>query len=140
MVAAPWPPRCPHPRFKPGAGSSPLPPSGRGDGCCGRGRFGRGEGGGGCGAGTAHRVDGAVGVNESGSTTLTKMIRSAEECEAAMGWTDEVVLVELKAISGLERVHLAQAINYLETFGLEVGLLLNFGAAKLEFRRVGVVG
>ena len=44
--------------------------------------------------------------------------------------------MELKAISGLERVHLAQAINYLEAFGLEVGLFLNFGAAKLEFRRV----
>ena len=49
---------------------------------------------------------------------------------------DGKVVVELKAISGLERVHLAQAINYLEAFGLEVGLLLNFGAAKLEFRRV----
>ena len=34
VVAAPWPPRCPHPRIKPGAGSSSLPPSGRGDGCC----------------------------------------------------------------------------------------------------------
>ena len=53
-----------------------------------------------------------------------------------MGRIEEVVLVELKAISGLERVHLAQAINYLEAFGLEVGLLLNFGTAKLEFRRV----
>ena len=31
VVAAPWPPCCPHP--------SPLPPSGRGDGCCGRGHF-----------------------------------------------------------------------------------------------------
>ena len=49
---------------------------------------------------------------------------------------DGKVVVELKAISGLERVHLAQAINYLEAFGLEVGLLLNFGAAQLEFRRV----
>ena len=49
---------------------------------------------------------------------------------------DENVVVELKAIGELEKVHLAQAINYLEAFGLEVGLLLNFGAAKLEFRRV----
>ena len=44
--------------------------------------------------------------------------------------------MELKAVSGLENVHLAQAINYLEAFGLEVGLLINFGATKLEFRRV----
>ena len=49
---------------------------------------------------------------------------------------DEKVVVELKAIGELEKVHLAQAINYLEAFRLEVGLLLNFGAAKLEFRRV----
>ena len=49
---------------------------------------------------------------------------------------DEKVVVELKAMSELEKVHLAQAINYLEAFRLEVGLLLNFGAAKLEFRRV----
>ena len=67
---------------------------------------------------------------------LTKVIRSVEECDSAMSRIEEVVLVELKAISGLERVHLAQAINYLEAFGLEVGLFLNFGAAKLEFRRV----
>ena len=46
------------------------------------------------------------------------------------------VVVELKAVSGLDNVHLAQAINYLEAFGLEVGLLINFGATKLEFRRV----
>ena len=46
------------------------------------------------------------------------------------------VLVELKAITGLEDVHMAQAINYLEAYHLEVGLLLNFGAKSLEFRRL----
>ena len=40
---------------------------------------------------------------------------------------EERVVVELKAIGKLEDVHLAQGINYLEAFGLEVGLLLNFG-------------
>jgi GxxExxY protein len=33
-------------------------------------------------------------------------------------------------------VHLAQAINYLEAYGLEVGLLLNFGSQSLQFKRV----
>ncbi len=47
-----------------------------------------------------------------------------------------VVSVELKAIAKLEDIHLAQAINYLEAYGLEVGLLINFGARSLEFRRV----
>lgn len=47
-----------------------------------------------------------------------------------------IVSVELKAIIKLEDVHLAQAINYLEAYDLEVGLLLNFGAKSLEFKRV----
>lgn len=49
---------------------------------------------------------------------------------------DEKVLVEIKAIILLENVHLAQAINYLEAFKFEVGLLINFGAMKLQFRRL----
>jgi len=47
-----------------------------------------------------------------------------------------IVSVELKAVIKLEDVHLAQAINYLEAYDLEVGLLLNFGAKSLEFKRV----
>jgi len=46
------------------------------------------------------------------------------------------VLVEIKALSRLEDVHLAQAINYLEAFKMEIGLLLNFGARSLEFKRL----
>ena len=49
---------------------------------------------------------------------------------------DDKVLIELKAIIRLEDVHLAQAKNYLEAFQLEVGLLLNFGARSLEFKRL----
>lgn len=47
-----------------------------------------------------------------------------------------VVSVELKAITKLEDVHLAQAINYLEAYNLEIGLLINFGSKSLEFRRL----
>lgn len=46
------------------------------------------------------------------------------------------VMLELKAIIRLEDVHLAQAINYLEAYGMEIGLLINFGAKSLEFKRV----
>jgi len=46
------------------------------------------------------------------------------------------VLAELKALTKLEDVHLAQALNYLEAFDLEIGLLLNFGGKKLEFKRL----
>ena len=48
---------------------------------------------------------------------------------------ESVVAVEIKAVSKLEAVHTAQAINYLEAFNLEVGLLINFGAKSLEFHR-----
>lgn len=46
-----------------------------------------------------------------------------------------VVSVELKAINKLEDVHFAQAINYLEAYNLEVGLLINFGEISLNFKR-----
>jgi GxxExxY protein len=47
-----------------------------------------------------------------------------------------LIAVEIKALSQLEPLHLAQAINYLEAYQLEVGLLLNFGSARLEFKRI----
>jgi GxxExxY protein len=46
------------------------------------------------------------------------------------------IMVELKAITVIEDVHLAQTINYLEAYNMEVGLLINFGARSLEFKRV----
>ncbi len=49
---------------------------------------------------------------------------------------EKVVSVEIKALTKLEDVHLAQAINYLEAYNLEIGLLINFGAKSLEFRRL----
>ncbi len=49
---------------------------------------------------------------------------------------ENCVSVELKALIKLEDVHLAQAINYLEAYNLEIGLLINFGARSLEFKRL----
>jgi len=49
---------------------------------------------------------------------------------------DSVIAVELKALIALEDVHLAQAINYLEAYDLEVGLLINFGARSLQYKRL----
>jgi GxxExxY protein len=46
------------------------------------------------------------------------------------------VMLEIKALIHLEDVHLAQAINYLEAYRLGIGLLVNFGAKSLEFKRV----
>ena len=51
-------------------------------------------------------------------------------------FVEGVVMVELKAIVQLEDVHLAQAMNYLEAYGMNIGLLINFGAKSLEFKRV----
>lgn len=47
-----------------------------------------------------------------------------------------IISVELKAIIKLEDVHFAQAINYLEAYNLEVGLLINFGENSLNFKRL----
>ena len=46
------------------------------------------------------------------------------------------VLVEIKAIIELDDVHLAQVLNYLKAYRLEVGLLINFGSKSLTFRRL----
>lgn len=49
---------------------------------------------------------------------------------------DDTLMVELKAIPKIYDTHLGQAFNYLSLFNLDIGLLINFGARKLEFKRV----
>jgi len=51
-------------------------------------------------------------------------------------FVEDVVMVELKALIALEEVHLAQAINYVEAYKMEIGLLINFGSKSLQFKRV----
>ncbi|HVV53833.1 MAG TPA: GxxExxY protein [Mucilaginibacter sp.] len=49
---------------------------------------------------------------------------------------EDKVLVELKAISQLEDVHLVQILNYIKAYKLEIGLLINFGEKSLNFKRL----
>src|SRR4030095_3249539 len=51
-------------------------------------------------------------------------------------FVEEKIMVELKSVINLEDQHLAQAFNYLEASGIEVGLLINFGSNSLQFKRL----
>jgi len=51
-------------------------------------------------------------------------------------FVEEKIMVEIKALINLEDVHLAQAMNYVEAYNLEIGLLINFGAKSLQHKRV----
>ena len=48
---------------------------------------------------------------------------------------DGDIMVELKALTKLEDVHVAQLINYIEAYKVKIGLLINFGAKSLEVKR-----
>jgi GxxExxY protein len=49
---------------------------------------------------------------------------------------EKKVLVELKAVKEIEDVHLAQGLNYLTAYKLDLGLLINFGGRSLEVKRL----
>ena len=51
-------------------------------------------------------------------------------------FVENSVIVELKAVAGLDEVHRAQCLNYLKATGLSVCLLINFGKPRLEVRRI----
>ena len=51
---------------------------------------------------------------------------------------EDCVLVELKAVQGLEDVHKAQCINYLKATGLRLCILLNFGTMRVEIKRIAL--
>ena len=51
-------------------------------------------------------------------------------------FVEDCIMVELKAVKELDDVHIAQALNYLEAYNAEVGLLLNFGGKSLEYKRL----
>ena len=49
---------------------------------------------------------------------------------------EDKVIVELKSSKSLVPEHQAQLINYLKASGIEIGLLVNFGTPKLEYKRL----
>ncbi len=48
---------------------------------------------------------------------------------------ESTVILELKAIKAIDKIHEAQLVNYLKATGLNLGLILNFGQPKLQIRR-----
>jgi len=49
---------------------------------------------------------------------------------------EKEIIVELKAVKSLANEHLAQTLNYLKASGNKIGLLVNFGQPRLEYKRV----
>jgi len=49
---------------------------------------------------------------------------------------EKIIPVEIKAATELSDINIAQAKNYLEAGGIEIGLLINFGAPSLQFKRM----
>ncbi len=49
---------------------------------------------------------------------------------------ENMVIVELKALINLEDVHLAQAKNYVVAYDFSTGLLINFGANSLQYKKL----
>jgi GxxExxY protein len=53
-------------------------------------------------------------------------------------FVEDCVIVEIKAISGLDKSQIAQCLNYLKATKLKVGLLINFGKPRIEIKRVSL--
>ncbi len=51
-------------------------------------------------------------------------------------FVEDIIMVEIKAVINLQDAHLAQAMNYVEAYNLEIGLLINFGSRSLQHNRV----
>ena len=51
-------------------------------------------------------------------------------------FVEDCIMVEIKALIQLEDVHLAQAMNYCQAYNLPIGLLINFGAKSMQYKRV----
>ena len=77
------------------------------------------------------------GLNVSAEQSFEVMFR---DCKGGRYIADliveNVIIVELKCCASLLPEHKAQVINYLKASGISVGLLINFGQQKLEYKRL----
>lgn len=84
----------------------------------------------------------AIEMHNQGLTFQREMEMDIRYCDHHIGtrrvdfFVEDEIMVELKALLKLEDVHLAQAMNYCQAYGLPIGLLINFGSKSLEFKRV----
>lgn len=84
----------------------------------------------------------AIEMTKQGLSFIREMEMPAYYDEQQIGtrrvdfFVEDKIMVELKALIQLEDVHLAQAINYLEAYNMQIGLLINFGSKSLQFKRV----
>lgn len=51
---------------------------------------------------------------------------------------EDQVIVELKAVAEINRIHMAQTLNYLKGTRKKLGVLINFGNPKLQFKRIAL--
>lgn len=49
---------------------------------------------------------------------------------------EDKVIIDVKAVKGLDSVHVAQCMNYLKATGIRVALLVNFGTPKVQYQRI----
>ena len=88
-------------------------------------------------AGSRKKKSGSGGYSLFGKTSMPILYDGIQIGTRRVDFfVEEKVMVELKAISELDDSHLSQAINYLEAFDMEVGLLINFGSRYLGLKRV----
>ncbi len=49
---------------------------------------------------------------------------------------EEKIILELKAVSELNKIFESQLLSYLKAAGMKLGILVNFGSKKVEFKRI----
>jgi GxxExxY protein len=53
-------------------------------------------------------------------------------------FVEDCVIIELKALKGLEDTHISQCLNYLKATNIKIGLIINFGKPRVEIKRIAL--